>query len=307
MLKHDTAELSLVPSSSSRVVEERDRMRQWLAQRIALGDFKPITEIVSLTPVLADLLMETNAGNRTVSQTNLERIKRDVAGGLFEFNGESIIVSRDGKLNNGQHRCLAVIESGHAIRVVLVFGVERETRMTLDQGVTRTIGHFISMQGIDNANVMGAAAGFAIQYERGFPLATARRWRATKSEILRFLHDHPDMQDSVAFVMGKQSKGGLASKSVLAFCHYAITHRLPKSDRQAADLFMDALMSGDGLRKRDAILYVRNRLIDIRQGGSRQTNIRAQLIFSAWNHYRRSEKVDRIWTDDTRPLPDLEA
>jgi hypothetical protein len=299
-------ELELVPAATARVVEERDRMKQWLNERITLAATKPITEVVTLTPVLANLLLERNVDNRAISKVNLDRIKRDAIEGRFEFNGESLIVSSDGKLNNGQHRCLAVAESGHAIRVVMVFGVERETRMTLDQGVVRSVGHFLGMKGVQHGQIIGPMAGFAWQYEHGYPVGSHsghNPFTPTKTEVLDYINAHPDMMDSVQFVAEQTIPKGIASKAMLAFSHYAIAHRLPKPDRMPADVFIQSLVSGEKLNKRDPILYLRNRLLDMRE--KRGVNKRAQLIFQTFNHWRRGSKIERLWVDDTKPLPFL--
>jgi hypothetical protein len=37
----------------------------------------------------------------------------------------------------------------------------------------------------------------------------------------------------------------------------------------------------------------------------RGVNKRAQLIFQTFNHWRRGSKIERLWVDDTKPLPFL--
>ncbi len=117
----------VLPALNKSEVIETERLAKWLADRI--NSPEPIVEIVTLTPALARLLMTRNAENRPISEVNLERIKRDIRAGHFAFNGEAVVVSSSGELNDGQHRARAVAETGLPIQTVIVFGPQRETRM----------------------------------------------------------------------------------------------------------------------------------------------------------------------------------
>lgn len=283
---------------------ERRRMEKWLQDRIDQSGNGAVVEVVTLTPVLAELLLERNERNRPFSEVNLDRVKRDITAGRWEFNGESMIVSRDGKLNNGQHRAKAVVETGRSIPVVMVFGPPRESRMTLDMGVTRTVGHFLSMHGYHDANALGATAGYIGQYLERNSLSTAGSLRPTKSQTLMVVEHYKDIPESIDFVT-RNGSGALASKSMLAFCHWAIWHRYPNAPREDVDEFFDKLLTGNELQKRDPILYCRNRLIETKAQWKQPTE-RAELIFRTWNAHRNNQRVDRIVVIG-KELPKLEA
>src|SRR6185369_3431611 len=153
----------------------------------------------------------------------------EIKGGRWTLNGEPIIVSDTGELNDGQHRCRAVIDANTPIDVVLIVGIKRDTRITLDQGKVRTAGDFLSMEGNINANVLGAACNFAWQCRmRGFIDIGGRR-AATKGEIVQFVRDNPGIIKSVAYVheKGADAAGG---KSVLAAAHFIIGNAGKKED-----------------------------------------------------------------------------
>ena len=128
------------------------------------GDIR--TEIVQLTPMLARVLLGRNDGNRCVRKSKVAQYKSDILAGRWSMNGEPIIVSRDGLLNDGQHRCLAVIEANAPIQVIIVFGVERETRETVDQGGARSASDIALMHHVPNAALASAIARMMIVYER---------------------------------------------------------------------------------------------------------------------------------------------
>lgn len=281
---------------------ERNRMLSWLQSHIADAMASPKTEAVTLTPVLAGLLLQLNDANRPISEVNLDRIKRDILAGRWEFNGDTTAVSRDGFLNNGQHRCRAVVETGVAVKVIMVFGVSRHSRMTVDQGATRTVGHYIAMLGHGDANVLATVGNYVWQFKEYGYLSSNPGLRPTKSEVLLAIDHFKDIPDSLRAI---PFKGGsvLAVRSIMAFCHWAIAQRAGSVE---ADAFLNRLMKGNNLAEGDPILYCRNRLLDMRKDGGGRANDRVELIFKTWNAHRQRKKVDRIVLGSDK-LPTLEA
>lgn len=264
------------------------RMADWLESQVAKARKEVLVQTVELTPALARVLLSRNDGNRRISDALVTSYARDISTGGWTFNGEPIIVSGDGKLNDGQHRCEAVVMADRSIKTILVIGVERDTRTTLDQGRVRTSGDFLAMNGHAAANVLGAAASLYWQYLSFGVLATGSKQRPTKGEVMRTVADHPDLEKSVAFCHRK-GIGSVGGHSLLSFIHFAIWKR---AGRLNSDEFIKALVDGVGLSAQNPILYARNRLMFER--GKLRGNLKAELIFKAWNAHRRDEKLRHI-------------
>ncbi len=283
-----TAPLELPPLNKAQELET-ERMKKWLAERINANE--PLVEVVTLTPVLARLLLLRNRDNRPISEVNLERIKRDIRAGHFTFNGEAIIISQSGELNDGQHRVRAVAETGKSIQTVVVFGPMRETRMTLDQGTVRTVGHYLGMKGFTDPNSLASAAGFFWQLQTLNRISSTGHDKPTKTETMLVLEHYPDIGDSVQFVSRKGATA-IASRSVLAFLHYALRQAGGESD---ANDFINRLIDGNSLDARNPILYARNRLINMKAKGAGKPGDKAELVIRAWNMWvRGEEQADRI-------------
>lgn len=274
---------------SSRMSEHR-KLAIWLDKLVedAKAKKKPVAQMVSLTPALAQVLLDRNPDNRRISASTVETYAHDIAGGLWAFNGEPIIVADTGDLNDGQHRAQAVVECGKPIDVVLLVGVKRSTRTTLDRGKTRTVGDYLAMDGHGYANVLGAAASFFWSYKNRGLVAAGSHTRATKSDALATVREHPGLERSVVLVheKGADAAGG---KSMLAFVHFALCGVCRRED---ADRFILAIINGAGLKAGDPILYARNRLINER--GKLRSPAKAELLFRAWNAHRRGETTPRI-------------
>ena len=74
--------------------------------------------------------------NRKVDDNLVDRYAHQMKKGLWDVNGEGIIIAESGRLLNGQHRLHAVIKSGKTIQSVVIYGVEEEAFKTIDTGKT---------------------------------------------------------------------------------------------------------------------------------------------------------------------------
>lgn len=254
-----------------------------------------------ITPAFARVLLERNPDNRSLSQHYVDEYSRDIVNGNWEVNGETIVVANDGSLNNGQHRCHAIIAADTAVETILVVGPKRNTRLTVDQGKTRSGGDYLGMLGHANGNVLASVAGYIWQYDnKDRFLSQSKAQRPTRSDILNVVKNTKGIEESIAKVSGKGC-GLVGGMSILGFCHFVIRRR---SGTDEVDGFMASLMSGSNLPEKDPILYARNRLIQMR--GSLRPNEKAGLIMKAWNAHRRGESIRNFQVNPNSQLPDLE-
>jgi len=78
---------------------------------------------VIITVGKANELLENNDHNRKITPSRVSEYAREMTNGLWLYNGEGIIVSESGRLLDGQHRLLAIVESGIEIETELIEGV----------------------------------------------------------------------------------------------------------------------------------------------------------------------------------------
>lgn len=265
---------------------------KWLASLVkeAKDKGKPVSRIVDLTPALAQALLNRNPNNRQMMRSVVEQYAHDIAIGAWEMNGEPVIVSDTGELNDGQHRCQAVLDSGSTIPIVIIVGVPRETRMTLNRGRARTVGDYLAMDGHSAGNVLGAVAMLVWMYNYKGYVWTGTSTRATKSEILEVFNSHKAAIKRSVDLTNDKAAIAVGGKTVLAFCHYAVSQ---VGKREDADHFILSLMHGAGLKVGNPMLYARNRIINER--GVMKTPEKVELIFRAWNAWRTGAHTTRLW------------
>jgi hypothetical protein len=261
------------------------RMQAWLNERIKRGKKEKFAEVITLTPVLASLLLQINQINRPISKHNAENLKNDVLAKRFLYNGQSISVLQNGLLGDGQHRCETVLATGMSIETVIAFGVPDEARYTIDTGKPKSAGNYLHMKGFKDGNNIAAAIRLLLQYRGGIEVGSGHN-RATTAEVLTTADDLRGIQSSMDIASGGARLG---VRSILAFCHFVFKKR---ADVETADEFVTKLIDGDGLRKGNPIYHCRERLLQMR--GSARANDKVKIIFRAWNHWRLNETVNKI-------------
>ena len=106
---------------------------------------KVTTQIVDMTPEIAkDILLKHNNKNRTVKSRRVKDYAEQMKRGEWKLNGESIIFDETGELRDGQHRLMAVVESGCTVPMTVVKGVSKTCEI-FDRGAGRSLRDIITL------------------------------------------------------------------------------------------------------------------------------------------------------------------
>jgi hypothetical protein len=250
------------------------------------------SEMVTITPAIAAVILHRNPDNRRVKAGKVAEFRSDLESQRWQINGEPIIISKGGLLNDGQHRLLAVRESGFAMRSLMVFGVHRNSRLTVDQGTMRTVADFLEMGGKPaEAVVIAAVARLTAQFDKSGSVRLLRGALAsaapTKSEILGVAADHRyAFERSIAVARGK-GFSAIGKLSTLAFAHFALS----RVDRDGASTFFRKLYSGADIAEGSALQTLRMRLTldhDMKEPD------RIEAIVRAWNTGKGEGPLSKI-------------
>lgn len=151
--------------------------------------------VETITPAIAAEYLASSAGNRNLKRAKILSLKRDMQAGRFVANGESIIFSDDGALIDGHHRLTACKESGSDIHSVVVRGVNATAKKTVDTGASRTVGDHLQLDGVKNANNVGAIINLLLSLSAGRP----RSANPSSSEVYDFIEQYPAVHDAASF------------------------------------------------------------------------------------------------------------
>lgn len=257
----------------------------WFKQCLERGLREPFAEVVTITPGLAEYILNNNPDNRALKPVKQGHYATDMVGGTWALNGENIIVAKDGSLNDGQNRLYSVIEAQTPIETFIAFGVERDTRTTVDQGAARSAGDYLTMLGIPQGNQCAGVARLVIAYERNGGKSIKGRRDITNNEIVRRVLSDDGIIDAARYSHATaRYLRGMASPSVIGACLYI----LRDESRSEADEYIGQVAYGEGIRRGDPAFAVRLALVNHEL---QDAAVRMEFIFRGWNAYRQSRPL----------------
>jgi hypothetical protein len=268
----------------------------WLREHINAGMREPHAVVTMLTPALASRLLSRNPSNRRMTAINFNDITGAIQRGDWMLNGETIIVSKDGLLNDGQTRCAAVVETDKAIPATIFFGAERDSRKTVDLGAKRTAAHFLGMDGEENPTQRAAIARWLLAYEGSEETSVLTAHGFGALELYRRAAGDEAIGSAARYIEenGKLLRG-MCPPSVIGFCLYVFR----KVNAEAADTFIDQVVVGENLKRDDIAYNVRARL-----QSERSKYDKVEVLFRGWVNFRAGRSAI-IRLNKTGALPDL--
>lgn len=298
--------MKIVKSELSPQLQAAAWLDGMIAQAAALPAGETLPVAVELTPALAEVLTEPerNPNNRRVSDYIVARYARDIGWRRWKANGQSIVISREGLLNDGQHRCWAVIEARASIRVVMVFGAERASRDTLDQGKVRTVADVLVMEDTaegGDARYLGAIATFLLTYRTYGGITPPKiAQRPTRAQIIECVEGTPELSRHLRAIPSFNIVA-LGGRPFLAFCHYIIAERAGFARTRE---FFEPLLTGAGLAADSPILRVRERLRA--DSGRLKPNEKLELVLRTWNAWRRGANANHVLITQNNNVPEID-
>lgn len=153
--------------------------------------------LVYITPEIAEHYLSYNTQNRKESVSSISFLTQQMNKGLFIENGESIVFDKNMKLTDGQHRLMAIINSGKSYHIPVVKGVNIKSMATYDTGKNRSAADVLSINGFKNANLLSTFIKLINKYEKNGskaskPLSYSRDEQLTNQQILNYCKDNYD-------------------------------------------------------------------------------------------------------------------
>jgi hypothetical protein len=252
----------------------------------ALTGIQPSVQLI--TPQRARELLALNQGNRKVRPHHVKVLARSMKEGLWKSNGAPIMISKSGRLLDGQHRLMALIEADISLNLVIIYNVEDDAYLTLDINMPKS---FTDITG--NTCLTSAVLGLLYRWENGKLGVNDPMWTPTHQDKLRLLEEHPRLATSMPW--GNRTRGVLPG-SLAVFCHYIFW----LSSAEEADQFFQGLATGENLGKDDTVRCLRERLMRDRSA-SRMVNTTERMVYviKAWNAYRQKRPLKQFkWQRD---------
>ncbi len=191
--------------------------------------------MVYITPEIAEHYLSYNTQNRKESVSSISFLTQQMNKGLFIENGESIVFDKNMKLTDGQHRLMAIINSGKSYHIPVVKGVNIKSMATYDTGKNRSAADVLSINGFKNANLLSTFIKLINKYEKNGskaskPLSYSRDEQLTNQQILNYCKDNYDWLYKIILDVTNiyvKSEIKVISKSYFCYMVYMIGGKNP--------------------------------------------------------------------------------
>lgn len=257
------------------------------------------------TPAEASHIMEYHNGRNRPLSGAWKRLQAKINGGVWFMNAETIVFGSDGHLLNGQHRMKATSLAQMAVPMLVVFNVNPNVFMSLDQGLKRTPGDVLATYGVADAKLIAASLGWLLRYESD---SLRSAWVAVPNETANEALDrHKGIVASVERVRKTDwNKSRVYPQSVLVFLHYLLS----RIDAKAAAAFLEKIVDGVGVERGSHEFLLRRRLEKDFSNVNHYRNYVEMVVLTlkTWINIRSREKPGNmiVWRD-REPIPQLDA
>lgn len=245
----------------------------------------PDVTVEDITPDVAERYLGKNTHNRPIRHRTVSTYAADMTAGHWRWNGEGIKFAVDGTLLDGQHRLLAIVESGCTVTMPVFRGLPQETQETIDGGIKRKFSDVLALRGESSAIALAAVVRGVRRWEDGARRSIVGGGGArpySNAELLQTLHDHPELRDVAKHATHDAARCDLPG-SVVGLCRWLFDDIDPVD----ADYFFARLTDGADHQNGEPIYVLRRTLSGTREvRGERNNDFLIAVTIKAWNVYR---------------------
>jgi len=244
------------------------------------GDLR--AAVVRIDRRAAEELLRLNVWNRRPSPATIDRFRRDMEGERWRFPGGALVISRGGRLLDGQHRLMAIARGAPAQEFVLVTGVEETAFAVIDGAPARGLRHLLEGMEVPAAKSVAGATVLVWRLERGELMGSAV---PSTAELLECFRRHEEGLRTHA----SRCRGGLGLTPAVEI---ALRHLLAREDPALAETFFAKLAGVGEFREGDPVLRLRRRLEAAnRRGLAGRPPPRERMVWAAraWLALRRGD------------------
>lgn len=259
--------------------------------------------VMLIGPEEAQKFLDSQIRNRTVRQSKVKAMARDMVEGRWGFNGDPIRFDVDsGELIDGGHRLRAVVQSGTKQHFVVV-ALPAPVRETIDTGTPRSLADLLDFIAEEfdtgkffSGKVMAAIVRRLVVYRGGIQTTTGGTYVPTFGECVEFARANRERLMEAHDLTYKLRVHPLpVPPSPVASAWYVCAEK----DYEKANEFFDALVTGNNLHKGHPAGAFRSRAIQWQKNNTGwHTNLPGddtfRLAITAWNIWREGRQVVKL-------------
>ena len=243
-------------------------------------------KLVEVTAEIAEEYLKSNVSNRRINMFSVRKYAADMVAGRWMLSTDLIGFDTTGRLIQGQHRLLAVIEAhnekpGISVPMLVAWGFPPDSYDVLDQGSLRGVHTVLGTHGVTSPIVTAAAARQVLFYDR-FP---DHIWRGNESisrvEVTDFVLENKEAFHEATLLSGKGIRPAWNVTTMVAL-HFLVMRDSANTDRW--DEWMRAVAFGENLPPGHPALVLRNGTI-LATWGLNGAQPRLGAYIKLWNYF----------------------
>lgn len=265
---------------------------------------EPFARVFTITVEIAQQLLERNDSNRSISKTKVREYARDIVRGDFlSLNGQTIVITDDGSLIDGQHRLAAIVECGEPVKMLVVFGVDHAVQKSIDQGKRRTLADRFKMAGIDDpaaaSSVANICQAFDIKGLRGETTGLRKHGhgnvrtnaaRETDAVLLSYGMENIDVIRFALSIVPSRGTKQLGGRVRLAASLFLIAREIHPTQWATVEGFFRQIVKTTDNTSGYVPYEIRKRLIGESESGHISHYAYLELVFRAWNAWAQGKR-----------------
>lgn len=234
-----------------------------------------------VTPELALKYLSSNQGNRKISERQVNFYYKQMVAGDWGATGDTIKISIDGRLLDGQHRLHAIIRFDKPVECFIAEGVDPAMFPMIDTGKPRTASDVLSSAGVGRPTNLASAAKHIMIYDEDLIGKHKHKDSApSHKRILEFVENNPELANVVDVTSEANKKFKAMPLYMLATLYWITSRR----NYAKAHEFLNQYGSGVGLEEDSPVRLLRERLVkDSIQRNKLSTRDKAALYIMCWN------------------------
>jgi len=271
----------------------------------------PITKddlsIEYITPEIAQSFLDNQRKNRKVKNNVLNKLIADINNGTWFMNGATIAFDKDGKMGDGQHRCLAIIKTSKPQWCIIVRNICEEAFNTIDTGTTRTISDVFNFNDVKNYNItagivktyLGIVNGELRTSDDSNTISSSNSGQSAQYLLDVYQKDRKNFDYAVLIARSKYDKKKLLRPSLIgAIVYYLLVNKKHKEEDIEA-FFNQLFVVRDS--EMNVINLLKDRLEDDKvRRIKRSANCLMAYIAKAWNAYLTKNDMRRLLYDEKK-------
>ena len=261
---------------------------------------------ILVTPEVAQSYLLNNKRNRNVKKASLSRLSNEMKRGLWkEDTAEMIKISKTGNILDGQHRLLAVIDSGVSINFHFAIGLNDEVFTVLDTGSLRNGSDTFFIRGIKNNTSLPAMISLSCLLRKGKKDKNQQKnSKLSNSELLQVYDVNPFFWDSVASksINWYNSFAKILTPSIIG----GVYSLIKEVDIQKGEKFMIELCTGIDISN-PTINVLRNTLMKDKLSLRKMPmDLKLAIIIKTWNFYKTNTTAKILkWDSANEKFPKI--